>query len=908
MKKLTLGILAHVDAGKTTLSEGLLYLCGCIRTLGRVDHRDTFLDTGEMERSRGITIFSKQAVLETPDMTMYLLDTPGHTDFSSEMERTLSVLDYAILVVSAVDGVQVHTETLWRLLRQNGIPTFFFINKTDLPGFDRQSRMEELHAKLSPFCVDFTLAEEDRGVFDEQAAMNSEFLMEEYLNDGKLSNRSLTQSISRREVFPCYFGSALKLEGVASLLKALDLYTLEPAYKAAFAARVIKIGRDPHGNRLTYLKITGGSLKVKTVLSNRKSDGDPDPEDDTQDIWEEKIDQIRIYSGEKYKVVESVSSGDVCCVTGLSHAFPGNGLGAEEDAPAPVLQPVLTYRIGLPMGTPVRETFAKLFQLEEEDPMLHLTLHQTTGEIHISLMGEIQMDVLHHMILSRFGIDVTFDQGSIVYKETISSPVACAGHFEPLRHYAEVHLLLEPGEPGGGIVFDSIVPENLLARNWQRLILSQLEEALPIGVLVGAALTDMRIILCGGRAHIKHTEGGDFLEAAVRALRQGLMKARRDNLCVLLEPWYEFRIVLPQDCAGRAISDLQLIAATLKPVEMEEATGMAVLCGCAPAAKMHAFPPENKPYPLEVQTYTRGRGHISLTFHGYAPCPEQEAVVAATGYAPEHDVYFPSDSVFCHQGSSIHIPWDKSDDCMHVESVLTRKKAAELPKAEPANRKIKDRSSSPSFSTRRGTSYTRPYTYADMVEEDRELKTIFERTYGPISPRSIFVPPPPVTEMSPTRETYMKLLDPEEEYLLVDGYNIIFAWDELKRMARDSLDLARQTLIHILSNYQGYKKCNLICVFDAYRVRDGRGSVERHAGMYVIYTRSHETADTYIEKVTYDIGKEHRVRVATSDALEQVIVMGHGAQRMSALGLYEEVCSTAEEVRETIAQINAKNR
>ncbi len=903
MKKLTLGILAHVDAGKTTLSEGLLYLAGCIRSLGRVDHRDTHLDTGELERARGITIFSKQAVLETPDLTLYLLDTPGHTDFSSETERTLSVLDYAILVISAVDGVQVHTETLWRLLKQQNIPTFLFINKTDLPGRSRQEITEELHRALSPLCTDFTLYDADRGLFEEQAAMCSEALMEEYLETGTLTARSIAAAIAKRELFPCFFGAALKMEGVAVLLKALHTYTLDPKYKDAFAAKVFKVGRDPGGSRLTYLKITGGSLRVKTLLSGKPDDGGHIP-------WEEKIDGIRIYSGAKYKVADTVSAGDVCCVTGLSKALPGHGLGAEEDADVPTLQPVLTYRLMLPAGTPVKETYEKLYQLEEEDPMLHLTLDTSTGEIHISLMGEIQMDVLRHTIKSRFDLDITFDHGSIVYRETLSSPVECAGHFEPLRHYAEVHLLLEPGEPGSGITFDSVVPENTLARNWQRLILSQLDEALPLGVLTGSMLTDIRVVLTGGRAHLKHTEGGDFLEAATRALRQGLMKARRDAFCVLLEPWYAYRLIVPQDATGRAISDLQQMAATVKPIRMDEQTGMALLKGCAPAAAMHAYPTstgETKPYPLEVQSYTRGRGQLTLTFHGYAPCPTQAAVVEAIGYEPERDVFFPCDSVFCHAGAGVIVPWEEADDRMHVESVLTKRKiTAQEAENAPDKANLDRKMFSSRTASGRVRSHNRPYSYADALEEDRELKAIFERTYGPISARSIFVPPPPVTEVAPTRETYLHLLDPGEDYLLVDGYNIIFAWDELKALARDSLDLARQTLIHILANYQGYKKSNVICVFDAYRVKNGQGSVERHAGIYVIYTRSHETADTYIEKVTYDIGREHRVRVATSDALEQVIVMGHGAERLSAAGLYEEVCRATAELRAIIEEVNKK--
>lgn len=901
MKKLTLGILAHVDAGKTTLSEGLLYLCGCIRQLGRVDHRDTFLDTAAMERARGITIFSKQAVLATPDMTLYLLDTPGHTDFSAETERVLSVLDYAVLVISASDGVQVHTETLWRLLQKHNIPTFCFVNKMDLPDTDPDKILAHLHTHLSPACLDFHLMDEDRGLFDEQAAMCSEALMEEYLDTGALTDKSLTDAIAARQIVPCVFGAALKMEGVSTLLRLLGDFTKEPSYTDTFSARVFKIGRDMQGGRLTYCKITGGTLAVKTPLCARQKNEDGTP------LWEEKIDQIRIYSGAKYKSVDAVTAGDICCVTGLSHVFGGDGLGDAEDAPAPVLQPVLTYRVTLPAGTPVKETYERLCQLEEEDPQLHLTLHPTSGEIHISLMGEIQMDVLTHTIAERFGLSVTFDRGSIVYRETLSDSVLCAGHFEPLRHYAEVHLLLEPGEPGSGVTFDSVVTENTLARNWQRLILSQLEEELPIGVLTGSTLTDLRVVLCGGRSHIKHTEGGDFLQAAKRALRQGLMKARRDGMCVLLEPWYDFRLTVPQDSVGRAISDLTAMHATVRPVEMEEQTGMARLTGCVPAAKMHASALGNsggadapKPYALEVVAYTRGRGQLSLTFHGYAPCREQESVVAAIGYEPEHDTQYPADSVFCAQGAGYHVPWQEAEEHMHVENVFSRRKKTE--NEEPKTH------SGRTLSSRSGRAHTKPYSYADALEEDRELREIFERTYGPISPRSIFVPPPPVTEVAPRRETYLHMLDPAEDYLLVDGYNIIFAWDELKALARDSLDLARTTLIHILSNYQGFKKCNLILVFDAYRVRDGRGSVERHAGIYVIYTRSHETADTYIEKVTYDIGREHRVRVATSDALEQVIVMGHGCIRLSAKGLHDEVMQAAEEIRELVADVNRRNK
>ncbi|MCQ2431329.1 MAG: TetM/TetW/TetO/TetS family tetracycline resistance ribosomal protection protein [Clostridia bacterium] len=886
-KKLVCGILAHVDAGKTTLSEALLYLCGTIRKLGRVDHRDTYLDTGALERARGITIFSKQAVLQTPDTTIYLLDTPGHTDFSAEMERTLDVLDYAVLVLSGTDGVQVHTETLWRLLRHHGIPTFIFVNKTDLPGKDRRSLMEELHARLSPLCMDFSLAERDRGMFEEQTAVCSEQMMEEYLETGTISAKSITDTIAARQVFPCFFGSALKMEGVSAFLKAFETYTREPRWEEEFSARVFKIGRDPQGNRLSYMKITGGTLKVKTLLH-----APCEPEE--SGYWEEKIDQIRIYSGEKYRSCDTAAAGDVIAVTGLTHVMPGHGLGTAAEGSAPQLEPVLSYRLLLPPEMPVQQTYAKLGQLAEEDPQLHLSWDPVLREIRISLMGEIQMEILTNTIEERFGFKPQFDQGHIVYRETISAAVECAGHFEPLRHYAEVHLLLEPGEPGSGVTFDSVCPENTLAKNWQRLILSQLEESLPCGVLTGFPLTDLRVVLTGGRAHIKHTEGGDFRQAATRALRQGLMKARENGTATLLEPWYNFRMVLPQDCAGHAIADLQRMTAIIGPMEMEEETQMTVLTGCAPVSELRA-------YPSEIQSYTRGRGRVTLSFRGYAPCHNTEEVVSAIGYEPERDTLCPADSVFCSQGAGVIVPWREADDHMHVGSVFS-------PKAAEIQSEKKKPGSGMTFSSRSGqrsgVSHSKPYSYADAMEEDRELKAIFERTYGPISARSIFVPPPPVTELHPTRETYLKTLDPQRDYLLVDGYNIIFAWDELKALARDSLDLARQTLIHILANYQGFKKCNLILVFDAWRVKDGHGSVEHHAGIYVIYTRSKETADTYIEKVTYDIGREHRVRVATSDAMEQVIVMGHGAERLSARNFYDEVCAVNDEIKDLMTEIN----
>ncbi len=885
MKKITTGILAHVDAGKTTLSEGLLYLAGCIRRRGRVDHRDTFFDTANIERQRGITVFSKQAIMETPDTTIYLLDTPGHTDFSAEMERTLDVLDYAILVLSAVDGIQLHTETVWRLLRRRGIPTFIFINKTDLPGKDHDSLLEELHARLSPNCLDFGLSAKDQELFDEQCAMCEEQLMEEYLDTGFLHTGSITDAIASCLLFPCYFGSALKMEGIPTFFAGFERFTREPPRGEAFSARVFKIGRDPQGNRLTYMKLLGGSLKVKTTLTASCA-----PEE--KDYWEEKIDQIRLYSGEKYRVADTVFAGDVCCVTGLTHLLPGHGTGEAEQSPLPVLQPVLSYHVILPPDTPVQPAYQKLAQLAEEDAQLHLRWDAELREIYISLMGEIQMEILQQTIRERFGMEVSFDSGSIVYQETIAEAVECAGHFEPLRHYAEVHLLLEPGEPGSGITFDSICPENTLAGNWQRLILSQLEEELPPGVLTGFPLTDLRITLTGGRAHIKHTEGGDFLQAAKRALRQGLMKARENGTAVLLEPWYAFVCMLPTACTGRAMSDLDRMSAVIRSTEIDTTSGMHILKGCAPAAALRG-------YPAAIQSFTRGQGKISLSFHGYAPCHNTEDVVRSIGYIPERDTRNPADSVFCASGAGYTVLWTEADAHMHTCSIFTA--------AKPKTADTKTKISARTLASKSGMRHTKPCSYADAVAEDRELKEIFERTYGPIPTRSIFVPPPPATEVKPNRETYLSAMDPTEDYLLVDGYNIIFSWEELKTLARDSLDLARQTLIHILTNYQGYKKYNLILVFDAWRVKEGRGAIEKHGGIYVIYTREKETADTYIEKVTYDIGRQHRVRVATSDAMEQVIILGHGASRMSATNLHEEVMTVMDEIRSHL-QTDDKSR
>lgn len=871
MKKITVGILAHVDAGKTTLSEALLYLCGCIRKCGRVDHGDTFFDTNDIERRRGITVFSKQAIMSTPDTTFYLLDTPGHTDFSSEMERTLDVLDYAIVVVSATDGVQMHTQTVCKLLRRRHIPTFFFINKTDLVGKKRGAIMEELHMHISPAAMDFTLASADKGLFFEQAAMANEQLMEEYLESGQLSQKALCDAIAACDIYPCFFGSALKMEGVSTFLSALCDYTREPPHGKDFAARVFKIGRDSRGNRLTYIKLLGGSLRVKATVITKNENGEE---------AEEKIDSIRLYSGEKYKAADEVVAGEVCAVTGIGNALPGTGLGALDDAPEKQLAPVLSYRVVLLCDTPAPLAFAKLSLLAEEDPMLHLSWNAEAREISVSLMGEMQMEILRAEAKKRFDLDIDFDMGNIVYRETLSSPIACAGHYEPLRHYAEVHLLLEGGEPGSGVTFDSVCDENTLAGNWQRLILSQLEARLPCGTLTGYPLTDIRITLTGGKAHIKHTEGGDFLQAATRALRAGLMRARAEGSATLLEPWYSFRLYLPIECLGRALADLERMHAVIRDTVHENDGAHASVYGNAPVACLRA-------YPAAVQAFTRGQGQIHLSFHGYAPCHNTEEVIEHIGYDPARDIRYPADSVFCSGGAGVLIPWEEAQTQMHTQSVLCGKRREDaVGMGVIAENTVV---------SRRGVRHTKTSSYEDSVALDKELREIFERTYGPIPARSIFVPPPAVT--ADTKKKTPKNADGGETFLLVDGYNIIYAWKELAALAKDSLDLARHTLIHILSNYQGYKKCNLILVFDAWRVQNGTGSIERHGGMFVIYTRERETADAYIERVTYDIGKKHRVRVATSDGAEQVIVFGHGAERVTAKGLYEEVSAAAEEMQ-----------
>ena len=855
MDKLVIGILAHVDAGKTTLSEGLLYTCGRLKKLGRVDHKDAFLDTDPMERERGITIFSKQAVLPLEGAEITLLDTPGHADFSAEMERTLQVLDCAILVISGTDGVQGHTHTLWKLLERYGVPTFLFINKMDLAGADRDALLSELKSRLDEGCVDFAAPAEQ---IQEQAAVCDEDALERYLEDNSLDDGALTALIAKRKLFPCWFGSALKLEGVAEFLQGLEHYAPRPRYGPDFAARVFKISRDSQGARLTWMKITGGSLKVKAPLSGPG--------------WEEKADQLRIYSGAKFQAVDEAAAGTVCAVTGLSATAAGEGLGAEAEALPPALEPVLTYQVVLPAGQDPHTALQKLRQLEEEDPQLHLVWNERLGELHVQLMGEVQLEILQRLIAERFGMEVSFGQGGIVYRETIAGAVEGVGHYEPLRHYAEVHLLMEPLPRGSGLVLTSACPQDMLDLNWQRLVLTHLAERSHPGVLTGSPITDMKLTLVAGRAHQKHTEGGDFRQATYRAVRQGLMEAES----ILLEPWYNFRLEVPAEQVGRALSDLQRMHGRVEPPET--AGDMAVLTGSAPVEQL-------RDYGREVAAYTRGRGRLSCTSGGYAPCHNQDEVVAAMGYDPERDVENPPGSVFCAHGAGYNVKWDEVKAHAHVDSGL--RLGEEPPEEEAAPPR------------------PRPQSYAGSLEQDKELQAIFERTYGKVERNAFRPQPKPARTSLDDRKYNVKAQDRGPEYLLVDGYNIVFAWDELKAAAKENLDAARQMLMDILSNYQGFKKNVVILVFDAYKVPRSVQDVTRYHNIYVVYTKEAETADAYIERATYEIGRHHRVRVATSDGAEQLIILGHGALRLSASTFKAEV----EQVTGQIAAIlKANNR
>lgn len=872
MNKLVLGILAHVDAGKTTLSEGILYTAGCLRKLGRVDHRDTFLDTETLERERGITIFSKQAVFPLGETEVTLLDTPGHVDFSAEAERVLSVLDAAILVISGSDGIQGHTETLWRLLSRYHLPVLLFINKVDLldnaspDGEGRKALMESLRKRFGDGCIDFSQLEEDPDAFYEQAAVCGDELLESFLDRGHIPDELLKKAVANREIFPCCFGSALKMDGVDRLLSLLGRFVQLPEYGEDFGARVFKVSRDNSGARLTFMKITGGGLAVKTLLSGVSGGQE----------WQEKADQLRVYSGAKYKLTDYAPAGSIIAVTGLSKTLPGDGLGFEENAAAPVLVPVLTYRLQLPEDVPVYEAFRKLSQLEEEDPQLHMVWNEQLSEIHVQLMGEVQLEILQRLIADRFGMEVTFGEGNIVYKETILNTVEGVGHFEPLRHYAEVHLLMEPGEPGSGLVFDTVVSEDDLDRNWQRLILTHLGEKEHLGVLTGNPITDMKITLVAGKAHLKHTEGGDFRQATYRAVRQGLMQAES----VLLEPYYSFQLELPSENVGRAMHDIEQRFGEFDTPGMED--GMSILTGSAPVSCM-------RDYQQEVTAYTRGRGRLTLRVKGYQPCHNADEVIAAFHYNPEADMENSPDSVFCSHGAGVVVRWMDVPSHMHLAGLELETEEQPPPQDEPA------------------APMTGRMIYSGTREEDRELEAIFTRTYGEIKRRD-FLPQNTVRQLD--KAALLREMEDVQEFLLVDGYNIIFAWDELKSQAAVNLDAARQALVDILCNYQGYKQCGLIVVFDAYRVKGGKAKVERQNDVYIVYTEEAETADMYIEKVTYALGrdpvKKRRVRVATSDNLEQTIILGHGSTRISAGMFYDEVKRVEARISEMIAEQNRR--
>ncbi len=923
-KHICVGLLAHVDAGKTTLAESILYTCGQIRRLGRVDHRDAFLDTEVQERDRGITIFSKQAQVQWEGMDITLLDTPGHVDFSAEMERTLQVLDYAVLVISAADGLQGHVLTLWRLLERYRVPVFLFLNKMDQPGADGDSLLTELKDKLDGRIVKFGRKDE---AFYEEVAVCDEALLEQYLETEEPVDDSVTAGLVReRRLFPCYMGSALRVEGIDSLLDGLYTYTRMPEYGQAFGARVYKIARDGQGNRLTYVKVTGGTLRVKQMISvcgsrgsfggsvSGSGDDSGNKNTGTDEVREEKVDQIRVYSGSKYAIEQEAAAGTICALTGLVSTFCGQGLGAERGAVLPVVEPVMTYRIALPEDCDVHRMYEKLCQLEEEEPQLHLVWREQLNEIHAQLMGEVQIEVLRNLIRERFGVEASFEEGSIVYKETILDRVEGVGHFEPLRHYAEVHLILEPGEPGSGLQFASAVSEDDLDRNWQRLVLTHLEEREHPGVLTGAPITDMRITLAAGRAHKKHTEGGDFRQATYRAVRQGLCRAQS----VLLEPVYSFRLELPLALIGRGMTDLQSRAGKFEVPETEGE--YAILRGTVPVSEMTG-------YQAQVRAYSGGKGRLYTALKGYAPCHNTEEVIEAIGYEAEHDVENPCGSVFCAHGAGFVVPWDQVETYMHLESALTGSSSgagtgdgeAVMPAAGYAVR----------YGSRKAGSEAGPAS--DVIGQD-EIDEIMTRTYGTkerkkqgwartIRPsgtsgkdrngdraamlRSASVSgaaeqEPDQGENGSRRKHTGGRADArsQEEYLLVDGYNIIFAWDSLKELAQVNLDSARGRLMDILSNYQGYRRMHLILVFDAYKVKGNPGSTVRYHNIDVVYTKEAETADQYIEKVTHEIGHRHHVRVATSDGLEQLIIMGAGAVRVSARELQEEVMEAGEELRQ----------
>ena len=826
-------LLAHVDAGKTTLSEALLYTAGARRTLGRVDHRDAFLDTHDLERERGITIFSKQALLETASRDITLVDTPGHADFAAEAERVMPILDCAVLVISGTDGIQAHTLTLWRLLERYQVPVFLFINKMDLPGMDRQRILSQLQTRLAPGCVDFGA---DADAIAEAAAMCDEALLENYLETGTVTDANLRGLIEHRKLFPCCFGSALKLQGITELLDILDTYAPQKQYPAAFGARVYKITRDPQGNRLTWLKITGGSLRVRESISYVNQKGD---------ALEEKILQIRRYSGEKFTAPETIRAGGLCAVTGLSATWIGQGLGTEPQGAAPLMEPVMTYRVNLPRGTDPAVVLPRLRQLEEEDPQLHIFWDDRLKQIQAQIMGKVQLEVLSRLVASRFGLEITLDQGRIYYKETISGAVEGVGHFEPLRHYAEVHLLLEPGTPGSGMVFDSTCSTDVLDLNWQRLIMTHLSEKQHLGVLTGSPITDMKITLLIGRAHLKHTEGGDFRQATYRAVRQGLMQAES----VLLEPWYDFTLTLPTETVGRAITDIRAMGGEFDAPEAQGA--VSVLKGQVPASEL-------RDYADQVAAYTQGRGQLQIALRGYAPCHNAQAVIAELSYDPEADLENTPDSVFCGHGAGFTVKWNRVAEYMHLESPLKVEK--------------------PAVVTR------------NLSISDKELEAIMDREFGPIKRPQYHVTTAPAEEK-------LTLRPPKDQCIIVDGYNVIFAWEDLAETAKSDLEAARRQLLDALSSYAGFKKHRIIVVFDGWRQKGNPGEKSRFHNLQVVYTKEGETGDAYIESLIAQIGRNYSVRVATSDALIQVASLRSGVLRMSARELREEVEMAKAEMR-----------
>lgn len=887
MKKLVVGILAHVDSGKTTLSEAMLYTAGKIRKLGRVDHKDAYLDTDAQERERGITIFSKQAVFTYDGMEITLLDTPGHVDFSAEMERTLQVLDYAILVINGMDGVQSHTDTLWKLLKRYEIPTFIFVNKMDMEGTDKDAVFQNIRKKLDGDCVDFS-----SGDRDEQIAMADERLLDTYLDSGMVEVEDIIEAILDRKIFPCFWGSALKLSGVQELLDAMNTYMVMPAYNAEFGGRIFKISRDAKGERLTYMKVTGGSLKCREQIEGTEG----------------KVNQIRIYSGARYETVEEASAGTVCAVTGIGETSAGQGVGCEQENVFAGLEPVLSYKVSYPEDKDAVVVLRDIRQLEEEEPELHVEFAQETGEIFVKVMGQVQLQVLTQIIKDRFGYLISFGMGRIIYKETLAEPVMGVGHFEPLRHYAEVHLLMEPLEPGSGMQFDTICSEDVLDKNWQRLILTHLEEKEYRGVLTGAPITDMKITVTAGRAHQKHTEGGDFRQATYRAVRQGLMMGE----CRLLEPVYAFRLEIPTEMTGRAMNDITRMHGRFAQPEIEGE--MSILTGTAPVATMQE-------YQQDVTAYTRGQGKLSCTLQGYEPCHNEDEVLAASTYDPELDMANPASSVFCAHGAGYIVDWYDVYDMMHVKE----DPGFALAGMEDVLRNITSEPTEADEDNRKRMARERQDAGAPVYDE-KELEDIFVRTYGSnsrenaaynkagfnrhnksVSEADWYVKKAAEhgkskTAGAQTPSVGSKTADTgiarpgayrkqkgEKEYLLVDGYNVIFAWDDLKALAAVNIDSARDKLIDVMSNYQGYVGCELILVFDAYKVKQNPGSITKHGNIHVVYTKEAETADMYIEKTTHELGRKYKVTVASSDGLEQLIIMGQGALRMSSRGLREEV-------------------